>query len=142
MKKTFFIISILFSTLSHAQFGSDCRYTNGTVEFTASNWAITPTTFYAKKGDKLCVKFKSMDNSKTLKIEKQPLFVQANPQKDGQGVILLNKEGEFIVSCVGCNSTAKIIVQSEKEFERMQNRLNQIESIKMRNPHLNDPTRK
>src|SRR5690606_31188552 len=105
-------------------------------EFVGSNWDISPQTFYAKEGDRICIKFSVTDTSKTLVIQNTPLFLRAYPNKEAdEGLMLPRKVGEYTVTCNGCNNKkAKIIVQSTREFEAFQRRLDRYNSFQYRTP--------
>lgn len=114
-----------------------CQWSDTSVEFNASTWALTPETFYAKEGDRVCVKFKSLDNPKSLRIQGMPIYMHASPKdrEIQEAMIIVRKKGEFRVICGGCTKEAKIIVQDKQSFERMQKKLDHIRSFENRNPH-------
>lgn len=132
----YFFILLLLSTSVFAQMDEKCKWADATVEYTGSNWALTPETFYAKVGDKVCVRFNAVDNAKSLRIQNQPIFMHAKPnEKSREEAIFVRKEGTFEVICGGCNAKAKIVVQSKAQFEQMQRKLDLLKSYETRNPH-------
>lgn len=129
------LLSCLFSTSVFADYDK-CKWADATVEFVGSNWSLTPNNFYAKEGDKICVKFTSVDNRKSLRIQGMPIFLHASPNKSDEASVVIRKPGTFTVICGGCEKTAQIVVQPKSEFEATQKKLDLYDSYQRRNPHL------
>lgn len=131
------ITVLIFIITFKADANPKCQWSDTSVEFNASTWAITPETFYAKEGDRVCVKFKSLDNPKSLRIQGMPIYMHASPKDNNvqEAMIIVRKKGEFRVICGGCTKEARLIVQDKQSFEKMQKKLDQIRSFENRNPH-------
>lgn len=127
---------LLIVCLSCKAWAGPCTYADATVEFVGSTWNLTPATFYAKEGDRICVKFSTTDNNKSLVIQNTPLFLHAYPNKaPSEGLMIVRKTGTYTVTCNGCSKKSQIIVQTTREFDAYQKRLDRLNSLYQRNPH-------
>lgn len=134
--KFLILILTLISSSSWANYDK-CKWADATVEFVGSNWSLTPQNFYAKEGDKICIKFSTVDGPKSLRIQNMPIFLHAYPNKPAvEASIVVRKTGNFTVICGGCDKTAQIVVQPKAEFEAVQKKLDLYDSYNRRNPHL------
>lgn len=115
---------------------ANCTYSDATVEFVGSNWGFSPNNFYAKEGDRLCIKFSSLDSNKTLMVSGTPVYLNVSKNQTREQMIVLRKKGELTVTCNGCDlqiNKAKIIVQSKQEFEAFQKKMDRFNSLQHRN---------
>ena len=136
MKLLVLMCSLLISQLAFAQ-SDKCKWADTTVEYVGSTWSLTPQTFYAKEGDKICIKFSSVDTAKTLVIESSPVYLRGYANKPAEeGYMMARKAGSYKVICRGCDKTATLIVQSVEEFNKFQKKLDKVDAYQQRNPHL------
>lgn len=131
-----YILMLLFSAMSINAWAGKCEYVDTTVDFTASTWALTPKTFYAKEGDRICVRFSTTDSSKSLFVQNTPVFIRAFKDKPAEeALVIARKTGTLKVTCNGCQEHAVIIVQSKREFDDYQKKMDRFNSLQNRNPH-------
>lgn len=76
--KILILMLTLISSLAEANYDK-CKWADATVEFVGSNWSLTPQNFYAKEGDKICIKFSTVDGPKSLRIQNMPIFCMLIP---------------------------------------------------------------
>jgi heme/copper-type cytochrome/quinol oxidase subunit 2 len=131
-----YLLSLIMCFVGFTAQASSCTYSDATVEFVGSNWGFSPSNFYAKEGDRLCVKFSALDGNKSLTISNTPIFLHASPNQTSEQMVVLRKTGELTVTCNGCDfkvNKAKIIVQSAREFDAYQKRNDRLNSLQNRN---------
>lgn len=134
MKYLLTLIALMISL--SAQAGTKCTYSDATVEFTGSQWGFSPSNFYAKEGDRICVRFTSLDSNKSLTIQNTPVFLHVSKDKTDEHMIVVRKAGTYTVTCNGCDfkvNKAKIIVQSAREYDAYQQRMDRRNSLNNRN---------
>lgn len=132
-----YILSLIILTVGFgAQAGTKCTYTDTTVEFVGSQWGFSPSNFYAKEGDRICVRFHSVDSNKSLTIQNTPVFLHVSKDQTDEHMITVRKVGEYTVTCNGCDfkvNKAKIIVQSAREYNQYQQKMDRRNSLNNRN---------
>ena len=131
-----YVLSLLMLLVGFSAHAGKCTYTDATVEFVGSQWGFTPSNFYAKEGDRICVRFSSVDGNKSLTISNTPVFLHASKNTTEEAMIVVRKTGEYTVTCNGCDfkvNKAKIIVQDSREFDNYQKRIDRKNSLNNRN---------